>query len=334
MKDSTASAVIINRGRKRGQLFFRRLLGIREVGVVIGTVVVLVVFYVITGGRILGLANVYRLLRQFAELGVMAQAVAVLMISAEFDLSVESYVALIPLISVMLAESMGINLFFGVLLGMCIAVCLGAINGIMVTKTKIPSFILTLGTMWVYRGIALILSAGFPHTVPNANFGFLMAGTIGLFPLPAFWLLAATLILWFLSERTAFGNRVFATGGNEEASITAGIRTKRIKTINFTIVAVAGAITGYMQSFYIQELSPLLGDGMSLEAIAAAVIGGCSLRGGRGSTIGALVGAMLIAIIRSGLVIVGINAYWQNLSIGLVLIATAIVNYEFTSRRR
>ncbi len=318
---------------RRGRDIIRlplRILNLRIGGILVADLFVLIVFYILTRGRILALSNVFRLLRQTAEIGILAEAVAVLMISQEFDLSVESYIALIPIVVFMSMQSLGINMFLAVLLGLAFAMILGLINGLIVTKTHLPSFIATLGTMWIYKGIALIISEGWIQRMPESTFGFLLAASVKGFPMPAIWVAAISLSFWFLLRHTAYGNRVYATGGNEAAARSVGIRTDKVKIINFIIVAVAGGITGLMIDSYIGSLSPLVGEGMSLEAIAAAVVGGCSLLGGAGTIGGVLLGTILMAIIRSGLVLLGVSAYWQNLSVGLVVILTVIINRRLT----
>ncbi len=304
----------------------RSTTGRRSGGIFLALLLTVAVFAVLTRGRFLSLDSIGRLIRATAEVAILAEAVGLLMISLEFDLSAETYVALIPIISIILITRLGLGVGVAFFFSMLIGAGLGRINALIVAKSGIHSLIVTLGTMWIYRGFALLLSQGYTMTMPPGKIAFLMSGQVGHVPMPVFWLLAITVVFWFLLHHTAYGNKVYATGGNLGAARTVGINTNRIKAINFMIVALAGSLTGFMDTYYLGSLDPILGEGLALDAIAAAVIGGVSLMGGSGTIIGVLLGSFLMAVIKNGLIFLGVTAYWQSMTVGVVMLTTIIIN--------
>jgi len=307
-----------------------RLSAFRIGGVLLADIIVLLLFSILTDFKIVSLSNVFRLLRQAAQLGIMAQGIAILMIAGEFDLSSEAYVALAPILAMTFADIFGGQLMIGIVCALICVSFLGVINGLLVTRTRLPSFIATLGTMWIYKGISLILTYGSVRSIPDTTFGFIISGNLHGFPMSALWLILISVLFSYIMHRTQFGNWIFATGGNVNAAITVGINVQRVKILCYVIVAVASSITGFMVDFYLGSLNPLVGEGYTMESMAAAVIGGVALSGGVGSMGGVMLGAALIAIINSGLVLLGVNAYWQQLAVGIVMIVTVILNRRMT----
>jgi ribose/xylose/arabinose/galactoside ABC-type transport system permease subunit len=281
--------------------------------------------------------NLLNLLRQTAELGIIAMAMTMLIVSGEFDLSVGATYAVTGVVTGLLFKVAGLDIWLAGLGGLIAALCLGFINGLLVTKTRMNSFIATLATMMVFRGLAMVLSQGQPiSTFPDLAF-FEIWGRAKLFgsvPIPILWLAAWGTILYVLLHRTIYGVSVFATGDNREAADLAGIRTSRVKCLNFLLTAFAAGIAGLISLGYLKTVTPTQGTGIELEAIAAAVIGGTSMRGGVGSIFGAFLGALMMAEVRTGLVLMGTDAYLQDACVGLIIAIAVIVNVRISGRRR
>jgi len=308
-------------------LSLNRLLRIREAGVVLA-VVVIISFFSFANPRFLAVSNLLNIMRQISQLGVVAVAVTILMISQEFDLSVGSTFALSAVVVALLVKNGGFNIWIAAPMGLGVGAFLGLINGIITTKLRVPSFITTLGTMMLYRGVTLILCHGWPIAgVPPSIFYFILGGKIfGVIPFPAIWMTVLCIGFWILLDHTRYGNRVFATGSNKEAAGLSGIDTDKVKIINFVLVGVFTSFAALLQFSFLGSVTPTQGAMLELEAIAATVIGGTALFGGSGTVIGTLLGAIIMGSIRNGLVLLGLTAYWQNASLGLVIIISVIIN--------
>jgi len=309
--------------------------GFKESGVFIALISI-AIFFTFTSKTFLTPTNLMNVLRQTSVLGIMTVAVTLLMISQEFDLSIGSVFAIVPILSVLLIKrNFPIGSAFTVSLlagGM-----LGLVNGFIVTKSKIPSFITTLGTMMVYRGLVLIISGGWPQPLPARTAATEMMGgstPFGFVPVPIFWFILVTTVGSILLHKTTYGYKVFATGGNIQAARLSGINTDRIKIGNFFLTALAAGLAGIVALCYMGTAAPTQGAGYELEAIAATVIGGTALFGGVGSILGAFLGAFILAVIRNGLVLLRVSAYLQQAALGVVIILAVIINVRITGRRR
>jgi len=294
---------------------------------VLTVLVIIGIFFSITTEDFLKVSNGINLLRQASELGIVTVGVTFLMISGEFDLSVGSVSAFAGMTVALLIEQ-GIAVEQALPLSLIICIGFGWLNGTITNLFGIPSFITTLGTMMMIRGLVLVISEGWPRTIFESSVvtDILGGGNILRIPSPIIWYIAISIIGWFILRNTKFGFDVYATGDNEEAATLAGIRTKRVKTLNFMISSFTAGFSGIVSCMYLGSVAPTSGQGLELEAIAAAVVGGASLRGGVGSIIGAFLGSFIISEIRNGLVLLGTSAYLQTALLGLVVIAAVILN--------
>lgn len=307
---------------------------IREIGVLIAVIILAIVFS-IANRDFLSPQNLLITIRIASELGIIATGVTLLMIAQEFDLSVGSTFALSPMVSAILYSNFGLPVFVATILGLLLSLVLGAVNGIITTKTDIPSFITTLGTMMIYRALVLVIAQGFPVKITSqAKISMIIGGIIGeSFPVAIIWFLIFTGISYYILEHTAFGNKIIATGGNKRAAIATGINTTRVKIITFIYVSFLAAFAGHVECFRLGSVAPLNGRGLELEAIAASVIGGTSLFGGVGTIIGTALGVFITGMIRNGIVLLGVSVYWQDGFLGIILIIAVILN-TFISKRR
>jgi len=300
----------------------------RDFGVLIATIVIGVIFSLLAPNYFTSYTMLI-LLRQTSELGIVAMAMAILIISGEFDLTVGAIYAVVGVAIGILFKQFGVDLWLAAALGMFIAVSFGYLNGLLITKTGMNSFIGTLALMMVYRGIAMITTGGSPVTsFPKVTF-FEIAGRAKLFgviPIPILWLTLIGIALYFLLHKTEFGIKVFATGDNKEAARLAGINTDKIKIRCFMLTATCAGIASIISLGFLRTATPSQGGGMELEAIAAAVIGGTAMTGGTGSILGTFLGALIMAQVRIGLVLMGTDAYIQEAFVGLVIAVAVIIN--------
>ena len=313
-----------------------RISDLRDVGVVIAAVS-FGLFFSILAPSFITSYNLFNLLRQTAELGIVAMAMTVLITSGEFDLSVGAIYAVTGVLTGLLFKIAGFNIWLAASCGLSAALLLGLLNGLLITTARMNSFIATLATMMVFRGIAMVLSQGQPiSTFPNLLFFELFgrAKLFGAVPIPVLWLAVWGVLLYVLLHRTVYGVQVFATGGNPQAAKLAGIRTDRVKRFNFMLTALSAGVASLISIGYLRTVTPTQGTGMELEAIAASVIGGTSMRGGVGSILGTFVGAFIMAEVRTGLVLMGTGAYIQDACVGLIIALAVILNVRISGRER
>lgn len=298
-----------------------------EFGAFIAFLVIFVGFSLVAPG-FLSIATWASILTVVAELGVVAASVTLLMICGEFDLSVGSVLAITSTVCAILLRK-GVNDFLAGLVTLVMGVCLGLLNGAIVVIAKIPSFITTLGTMMFWRGILLAITGGFP-TIPYFGKSILfdaLNSRIALdFRTSAFWFVLIMFIAYFVLHHTAYGNWVYATGGNKEAAFALGVPVKKVKLFNFMLTSIAASLAGLMQFARFRSVDALRGQGLELEVIAAVVTGGVLLRGGYGSILGALMGVLIVGMVRTGLLLAKAPPYWYQAFVGVVLVIAVVVN--------
>lgn len=307
----------------------------RETGVLIA-LFLLVLFFSVATPTFFTRLNMLNVLRQVSVVGIITLAMTILIISQEFDLSVGSMYAVIGIVVATLFND-GLNIWFAGLLGLLVAAGMGLLNGLLTVAARIPSFIVTLGMMMVYRGLALVLSGGSPASVRLPQTFYTITGAPrlwGAIPAPAIWFVLAGVVGYYLLHQTGFGYRVFATGGNHEAARLAGINTNRVKVIGFILTGIASGLAAIISLSYLGTATPTQGQGFEMQAIAGAVIGGASLMGGVGSIVGGFMGALIMGVVRNGLVLMGVSAYLQELVLGIVVIFAVIIGQYSSQRRR
>lgn len=301
-------------------------LKLKELGAIVGTLVFFVLFSIISE-QFLSIANLSATFTMAAELGIVTTGITLLMISGEFDLSVGSVFAVVPMVMATMVNH-GVNEVLALIVAMLVGIGTGLVNALVTLKTSIPSFITTLGTKMFWRGILLAVTGGFPIILSHKS-GVLnvLGGPLGGgLRYSAVWFIVIAFIFWLVLEKTAYGNWTFATGGNLGAARALGIPTDRVKIINFVISSTLAGFAGLTTFGRFKIVDPTLGQELELEAIAAAVIGGTLMTGGYGSIVGGFIGALMIGMVRSGLVLAGAPGYWYRAFIGVILIVAAIIN--------
>lgn len=313
----------------------QRILRQRDFGVLVAAVLIAAFFSVITP-VFLTPYNIFNILRQTAELGIIAMAMTILIVAGEFDLSVGAIYAVTGVVTGFLATRLGLDIWLAATAGMAAGLLLGFLNGLLIATTRINSFIATLSTMMVFRGIAMVLSQGQPISFKLDFFMDLFgrAEIGGMLPVPVLWFAAWGAFAYVLLHRTTFGVKVFATGDNREAADLAGIQTMRVKRVAFLLTSLASGLAALISLSFLKTVTPTQGTGLELEAIAAAVIGGTAMSGGVGSIVGTFLGTFIMAEVRTGLVLLGTDAYVQEAFVGLVIALAVIVNVRLSARRR
>jgi simple sugar transport system permease protein len=304
----------------------RRLISAPEFGPFVLLVVELAVFYAINPD-FLSILNISNTLTFTVELGLIALAMTLLMTAGEFDLSVGSLFGFAPVLMWTLYNAGLTSLDIGFLISLLVAALIGLINGLFVTRLKIPSFLVTLGMLLVVRGTALFITNGFPQRTWTAQgqwLGRLLAGEfyVGSFRVYAslFWFVAAAVVLGYLLTETKYGNWIQATGGNPGAARARGVNVNAVKVWLFVLSAVMSAFAGVISSIRTSAANPNSGTGYELEVIAMVVIGGTALTGGRGTIIGTVLGVLILRVMRNGIVMIGVPGLAYNIFIGAIIL--------------
>jgi ribose transport system permease protein len=267
----------------------------------------------------LSLQNLMNVARQSAPIAIMSIGMTFVLCTGEIDLSIGSNVALSAIVTAMLLRDF--NIYFAILGGIGIGALIGIINGLLVTKAKIPSFLVTLGMMSILLGIARWVSDIKPISVTNKTFNFIFGlGSIWRIPLLFIWTLLAMVIGQLVLKKTPFGRKVLATGGNILAAKYTGIRVDRIKITVFILSGIIAALGGMIYAGRLQGARYTLGTDDPLIVIAATVIGGTSLFGGKGTVVGAVLGAFLLGIINNGIILLGLSLDQQIIARGAIII--------------
>jgi len=237
-----------------------------------------------------------------------------------------SLVAVCGVVVALLSQNKEYSLWIAVIGTLVAGLALGALNGIIVVLTKVPPFIVTLGTMTIGRGVALILSKGRPISDLNESLNFLGNGDLFGIPIPILFLVLSYATCHILLTKTIFGRYVKAIGGNEMASYVAGVRVNRIKLYVYMISGLFAALAGILLTARINTGQPNAGLGFELDAIAAVIIGGTSTRGGKGTITGTLLGVLFIGVINNGLDLINVSAYWQQVIMGGIIILAVVLD--------
>ncbi|HEX3682563.1 MAG TPA: ABC transporter permease [Bryobacteraceae bacterium] len=295
------------------------------------TLIVLFIALTIATPHFLTAINLASVARQTAVINIMALGMTLVIITGGIDLSVGSILAIAGLFGTMAIKD-GYPIPIAIIIGIATGLLCGFLNGLMITQLRINAFIVTLGTLEAYRGLALVVSKGLPvHEIPD-SFSFLGDGNLLGIPF-SLWLLAlCALLMHFVLEHTKLGRYAFAIGSNSAAAYYAGVPIKFHLTAVYAIAGMLAGLAGMIEASRLMTGQPTAGQGYELQAIAAVVIGGGSLQGGEGSVMGTLIGAFIIGLLSNGSDLLGVNPYWQQVIIGAVIIV-AVAFDELRKRK-
>lgn len=271
--------------------------------------------------------NLLNITRQTAMISIMAITMTFVIAAGQIDLSVGSIAAMASLVTALLL-SVTDNIILGLIGGLALGAVIGAINGLLITKVGIPSFLVTLGTMGIVKGFAMWSTDTAAVPILNGTYNYLFGtGDILGFPILLIWTAAALVVGHFVLVKTPFGKQTLATGGNETAAKYTGVNTQKIKLLVMTISGIAASFAGILYAGRMQAGRYTFGEGDELSVIAAAILGGTSMSGGTGSVIGAVVGSIMMGMINNGLIIAGLSVSQQMIVRGLIIIlAVALGN--------
>lgn len=276
--------------------------------------------------RFLSSGNLAIVLQQTVVQLVVALGMTFVIISGSIDLSVGSMVALAAMLAASTSDQLGI---FAIVPAILVGTVAGVVNGVIFAKGKVPSFMVSLGTMVAYRGIVVMMLRGAPVSITNMDFLGLYGGrTFGNLPNAAIIAAVTTVLAYIIFNYTVFGRQVKAIGGGERVAILTGIKVDRVKILVFTLLGFLCGLAGLLQSARVFAATAQLGDGLELDVIAAVVVGGTPLTGGIGSIQGTILGAFIMTILSNGMNMLGVDPYLQNIIRGTVLISAVFITID------
>jgi ribose transport system permease protein len=271
------------------------------------------------------LTNAFNVLRQASLLAVLAIGQTVIILTGGIDLSMGTVATLAAIATTWLLDR-NIPMPVAVLGGTTIGALAGMVNGVLRAYVGLPTFVATYGTMWVAIGFAVVILGGYNIYGFEPAFRFLGIGRVLGIPVPLIVLALLTLLMWFILQRTTFGRRLYATGANPQAARLSGIDIKKVQMQAHIVAGLFAGFTGVMLAALLNSSEAGMADQMLLPAIAAVVVGGASLRGGQGSIIGTLIGALIMMLVVNGMNLLGISSNWQGPVQGFVILLAVLVD--------
>lgn len=303
---------------------------LRRSGPLLG-LIVLSVALALTTPHFLTVNNILNVLRQVSINALIALGMTFVILTGGIDLSVGSMLALSGALAAGMIHG-GVPAALAVALALFAGAAMGAANGVLVARGRLAPFIVTLATMTVYRGLTLVYTDGRPITGLGDAFGVIGRGYLFDIPLPVLWLGLGFAGSYLLLNSTVFGRHVYAVGGNEEAALHSGVATDRIKIWVYTISGLTAAAGGIILTSRLNSAQPTAGMGYELDAIAAVVLGGTSLSGGRGTLGGTLVGALIIGVLNNGLNLLNVSSFYQQVVKGVVILIAVLLDRSKAGR--
>lgn len=269
--------------------------------------------------------NLLNIARAISINAILAAGMTVVILTGGIDLSVGSTIAVSGVVAVIAAIA-GVPAPLAVLFGMAVGALCGLVNGWLTAYLALAPFIVTLGTMTFLRGLAYTITNGQPIVSSSLNFRDLGNGYVGPIPVPVIVMAAVYVVVWFVLERTRYGRHVYAVGGNAEAAKLAGVRVKRVVTSVYVLAGACAGLAGVIFSARVISAQPTAGTGYELDAIAAVVLGGTSLAGGRGRIVGTLIGSVILGVLSTGLILLNVQFFTQLLIKGVVIILAVAID--------
>ena len=273
--------------------------------------------------RFFTISNFLTVFQQVAVLGILTSAMLMLLITGAIDLSYGSMIGLCSVVLCNLISEQGVNPPVALLIMFLIAVGAGALNGFLVTKFKCEPLIITIGTSYVYLGFAQVISQGTYQSIGGA-FPFIGSGKIGSIPMPLVVLVIVMVLMFVMLRYTPFGRKLHIIGGNSEVAFLSGININKYKVLTFMLGGGIAGLSALVLTSRIGSALPTNGSGYELNALAAAIIGGASFAGAKGTVLGAFFGVLLLGIVNNALNILGVDAFYQTVVLGVIIIVAVI----------
>lgn len=301
-----------------------KIIKVQSLGPLLGLFLIVVILSVLSSD-FLTVGNIFNVLRQISINALIAFGMTFVILTGGIDLSVGSILALSSALAAGLMAG-GMDTWLAVCIGLIGGVVMGMINGVFITKGKVAPFIATLATMTIFRGLTLVYTQGRPITGFPDNFALLGKGYFLQIPMPIIWMVLAFAVLYIILKHTTFGRRVYALGSNEEATWLSGIHTSRVKILVYSISGLLAAASGIILTSRLNSAQPTAGGSFELDAIAAVVLGGTSLSGGRGWLVGTLIGAIIIGVLSNGLNLLNVSSFYQQVVKGVVILIAVLLD--------
>lgn len=297
----------------------------RYFGILIGLFALCLVL-TLNSSAFLTSANIFNVLRQVSINAILAFGMTYAILIGGIDLSVGSVLALCGTVVTGLIVRNGVPISVAVIIGLLLGLSLGLFNGVIIAKTGIPSFIVTLAMMQIARGVAYVYTKGQPIRITEGAFIAIGTGYLGSIPLPIVYTVLIFIIVSLLLNKTRFGRYVYALGGNKDAAMFSGIKINKITIAVYGMIGLLSSICGIVLCSRMYSGQPTIGTGFELDAIAAVVLGGTSMSGGIGNLGGTLLGALVIGVLNNGLNLLNINSFWQLIIKGTVILLAVYVD--------
>jgi ribose transport system permease protein len=303
--------------RSMGNMLLRKL---AESGLIL-FIILLALFFTVKSEHFLSIKNFLNIFQAVSVLGITAAGMMMIIVSGGIDLSAGSTIAFIGCVQTEIVVRLGVPWYLGILLGLAIGMLCGLFNGFIVTYWKYQPFIATLGTMNVIRGLAYVISSGqstFLDSKPLEWFG--LGRMFGVIPVPVVLLLISFLVVWFIMHYTVFGRYVYSIGGNQEAARLAGISVKLYTMLLYVGTGFLAAVSGLVLLGLSGSSVPSAGENYGMDIVTAVILGGASLKGGKGSIVLTFLGVLTIGIMNNGMTLISVPQYWQIFAKGALLL--------------
>lgn len=302
----------------------------RQLGTLAGLLVLTLVLWALTP-HFLTISNLLNIAEQATIIAIIAVGMTFVIITGGIDLSVGSVLAFAGVVMASVLQR-GVPLSLALIVGLGAGLLCGLVNGLLITVGRLPPFIATLGMMSVARGAALMFTEGRPISGFSEGFRSLATGEVLLVPAPVIIMVGVYVIAHLVLRRTKLGRYAYAIGGNEEAALLSGINVRLYKTMIYGIAGLLSGLAAILLTARLNSAQPIAGMSYELDAIAATVIGGTSLLGGEGTVVGTLIGALIMAVLRNGLNLLGVSSFIQQIVIGTVIIVAVLIDMALKRR--
>jgi ribose transport system permease protein len=294
-------------------------------GILVALIVLMIALSFATD-NFLSTYNMSVVARQAAFVGLVALGQTLVLLVGGIDLSVGAAAGLSAIVGSLLLTMFGVNPYMVIPLTMAFGMCLGFINGFFIAGLRLNPFIVTLATWEIFAGLTMVITKGYPIRPLGEAFSVFGRGEIFSIPIPVLVFIASGIVLIWLLTQTKFGRNIFAVGGNREAAILVGIRAKYVEFMVFGLAGMFAALAGILFASRMDAGQPSVGEGWLMGAITAAILGGTSLRGGQGSIIGTMLGAMLLTVLANGTVLLNVSGFWQRVIVGGAVLVAVLVD--------
>lgn len=300
-----------------------------NIGIIIALVVLCLALSInpVTKHSFLTLKNVFNVLRQISSNLFLACGMTMVIILGGIDLSVGSVIALSGCIAAGAVSRYNLPLPIAIILGVLVGLVVGMFNGLIVSKTTIPAFIVTLATMNIAKGFAYVYTGGSPVRVVTKEWQFIGAGYVGIVPTPVIILIVVLIVTGLIMNRTKTGRHIYAVGGNAQAARFSGINVAKVKFFVHAYSGLMAGLAGVVLASRMYSGQPTAGEGAEMDAIAAVVVGGTSMSGGFGKIGGTIIGGLIIGVLNNGLNLLNVNSFWQYVVKGAVILLAVFIDY-------